>query len=405
MRTNTLITLTWLLLVTHTVVGQILYEPGYVIGEDGQRLEGLIQHRDELRNPSDIRFKETDQSKPRTIEIDAVKAFGIGSNVRFLKAVVEIDRSTHKQHMLNQNPNPEWQEDTVLLQFLIEGDVSLFYFQDRKNTAMFVRQGDAEIKQLIYKPYRDTEDQLRYNTFYRNQLGFLLDCAEMEGKPLDQLRYSKSEMIAYFKAYYACTGSSFQDYTLKPKRDAFNLYITGGYRNASFQSVPFYFRPLQLQKLDFGQDQGLTFGLDFEYILPFNRNRWALFVAPMYHRFSGTAEFDGDVLSADYRALELPLGLRRYYFIHPDHKISLALAYQIAFDAGSKGVDFPSFNQRGLSLGSNGNQWVIGVGYRYKHILSLEGRLQSYRNTQLDYWNWNIRYRAHAEIVLGVGLF
>lgn len=402
---NVTLCFTFLILIFSFAKGQVSYDPGYIVLENGQRLEVWIQNKEKHLTPVAIKYRESAKAKPQELDSKEVKEFGVGTYLRFIKATVRIDRSTHKEHMVGNNRNPEWEENTVFLQLLVEGEASLYYYRDRKNIALFVQKDQGAIDQLIYKPYRDTEAQLRYNTYYRNQLTFLLDCKNMQAKPLEKLLYSKSEMIHYFKAYNACKGVNINDYTQKPKRDFFNMYVVGSYRIAQFQTLSSNPNLPTYRRLDFGRKAIIPLGLDMEYVFPFNRNKWSVFITPVYQRFSGETINDNDPASADYRSVEVPIGIRRYFFLHPDHKIYGALAYQFDVETGSKGVDLPASNQEGLSLEPITYNWMLGAGYRYKHFLSLEGRIQSGRNVRLGYWNWNIIYRSRAEIMLGIGIF
>ncbi|EDP94995.1 outer membrane beta-barrel protein [Kordia algicida OT-1] len=117
-----------------------------------------------------------------------------------------------------------------------------------------------------------------------------------------------------------------------------------------------------------------TFGAELEYVFPFNRNKWSMFIAPNYSSYEGEGSFqDLNVerkFILEYSAIQIPVGFRHYFFINDTSKIFLS---------GEILVDIP------LTTETRGNFTIpeedfrpsagaaFGIGYSYEKY-SIEAR-------------------------------
>lgn len=119
------------------------------------------------------------------------------------------------------------------------------------------------------------------------------------------------------------------NYDEKVKRKSFALKIAPGIHAAKLSvSDPgqYYNVDTEFKKTVF------KIAFEAEYILPFNKGTWSVFVNPGYHTFSATNNFtrnDGfgaigqDIhytADAKYTSIELPLGLRHYFYLNSSSK-------------------------------------------------------------------------------------
>ena len=71
---------------------------------------------------------------------------------------------------------------------------------------------------------------------------------------------------------------------------------------------------------DFGNKTNLRIGIETEFILPFNKNRWSILIEPTYQYFKAekreeVTNVEGGIRDTrvDYQSVDFPVGIR-YYF-------------------------------------------------------------------------------------------
>jgi hypothetical protein len=106
---------------------------------------------------------------------------------------------------------------------------------------------------------------------------------------------------------------------------------------------------------------GYRLGFDTEYILPFKKGQWSIFANPSYQKFDPSKNYtktinspgtvsDGTpvnyTINVDYSYLEIPFGVRRYFFINKSVKIFANVAYAIVLNKSGQIIDFTNSNNR-----------------------------------------------------------
>ena len=89
-----------LLIVTALTFGlssyaQIIFEAGYFIKNNGEKVDCLIKNVDWKNNPTKFQYKRSKDSDSQTATVQDVREFGIGDNTKYQRYTVAIDRSTH----------------------------------------------------------------------------------------------------------------------------------------------------------------------------------------------------------------------------------------------------------------------------------------------------------------------
>ena len=117
----------------------------------------------------------------------------------------------------------------------------------------------------------------------------------------------------FFVKYNECHPEQFVNFTTKQKRDWFNLSIRPGL-NYSSLAVTNSISPSR--NVDFGSKSGFRIGAECELVLSFHKNKWAVLVEPTYQSFEKElTTTDNRDVSANYASIELPVGLRHYFFL------------------------------------------------------------------------------------------
>ena len=163
---------------------------------------------------------------------------------------------------------------------------------------------------------------------------------------------------------------------------------------------------------DFGNKMAARIGIEAEFILPFNKNKWGIIIEPTYQYFKSeqsraTSNISGGFLvsKVDYKSIELPLGVRYYIYFNNQSKLFANLSYVLDFTKNStiKFLRNDGSMLSELEIRARMN-FALGIGYKYKDRYSLEIRYYTKRNILGEYLYWNSDYRT-ISILFGYSLF
>ncbi|PWN68951.1 tRNA modification GTPase [Chryseobacterium phosphatilyticum] len=385
---------------------QIRFEKGYFINNSGERKEVLIKNLDWKNNPVDFEYRTDNSSEIKKENINNVKEFSIDGNRKYIRATVMVDRSSTNLNSMSENRAPDLKEETLFLKYIIEGKAGLLYYEDGNIRRFFYNAEKSEPEQLIYKAYYIDQGSVGYNEDYKKQIAEHLKCGINSGQ-LQNVNYTTKDLTKIFTQYNQCSGDQITDYAKSDtKKNLFHLNIRPGVNFSSFETTHNY--SYESVNTDFGKDTSFRIGLEFEYVLPFNKNKWALFAEPTYQYYKGSKEITENegsyfeykyTATTDYKSIELPLGVRHYFFLDDRSKIFLNAAYVIDFNLSSS----IKFDRNELEV-SSGNNFVFGAGYKYNDKFSAEIRVGTSRTLLRDYVSINSDYKA-ISVILGYTLF
>jgi hypothetical protein len=297
----------------------------------------------------------------------------------------------------------------------LRGKLIFFLYKERKIEKYFFNVDDSNVEQLIFKKYivhLKNKDELRINNHYRQQLFSSLKCQTFKKNRIESLKYKKSSLISIFIDYNNCKNSAVINYEGKrKKRDLFNLTIRPRY----------FFSSLVVQKssdiangsFDFGSQNKLEWGVEMEFILPFYKNEWSIIVEVNNREYIVKDKtFDADFVTygeltgdVSLLSLELPLGIRHYYFLNEDSKIFANLSYIFSLSRDNS-LTFKRKNNSKYKKFSPIylQDFSLGVGYNYKKILSLEMRYNINGDGLWRHNTWSTDYQI-LSVILGITVF
>lgn len=386
---------------------QIIFENGYFINESNNKIECLIKNIDWKNNPTKFEYRLSQNDTVQKASIHTIKEFGINNVSKYIRTKTNIDRSSDQIEEMSSERNPNFREELLFLKVLIEGEASLFLYIDGNLTRLFYKLDDSEINQLVYKKYT-VNDKISENNYFKQQLSQQLKCEEIELNDLERLRYSKRDLEKLFIKYNQCIGSNYISYDPKQKKDLFNLAIRTG---INYSSLEIQNSLTGSRDTDFGGKIGIRFGIETEFILPFNKNKWGIIIEPTYQYYKSeqseeTSSVSGGILvsKVDYKSIELPVGVRHYFYLNDKSKLFTNVSYVFDFVSNST-IEFLRQDNSMLSsleIKSRPNL-AIGIGYKYKDTYGIEMRYGTSRNVLGDYLLWNSDYRT-ISIVIGYSL-
>lgn len=388
---------------------QIIFENGYFINENNQRINCLIENQDWKSNPIGFKYKLDENQNILAADIKTIKEFGVTGQIKFVRALVKIDRSANKMESISKEKNPEFNEEKLFLKVLIEGKATLYLYDEVNLRRFFYKNNDTEIKQLVYKVYSVDNYNLAKNNYFREQLFIDFKCESISQKEYENLAYEKKDLEKFFVKYNKCNDPNFVSYESKEKKDLFNLTIRPRLNNSSLSTNNNMSETFDLK---FDSNTNVSLGIEAEFILPFNKNKWAIIFEPTYQYYKTektketTAFLGGEIFGkVDYKSIELPIGIRHYFFLNNDFKIFANASFVYDFSSNSKikftrndGTEINSFDiKSNAGLG-------FGAGCKLKDKYSIELRYLTARNLLSNYANWSSSFTT-ASLILGYSFF
>lgn len=389
---------TLILFFALTTQAQITYEKGYFINNNNTKTACLIKNLDWKNNPTEFEYKLEETGNSKKQNINDIKEFGVYSISKYKRFTVKMDTSAIHLEELSTLRNPQFKELTIFLKTLIEGKANLYFFQDGNTRKYFFDSDNHSIQELIYKQFRSSYNKFGINELYKLQLSTYLKCDGITKEQIKKINYNKSELIKFFKKYNLCENSEIVNYNANDKkRDLFNLRIRPG---ITYSSLDISNSLKSQHAIDYDSEIGFRFGIEIESILPFNKNKWSIFVEPTYQYYKTSSESNSGLSEVDYSSVEIPLGVRHYFFLKNKSKIFLNAAY--VFDLPiNQDIDFEKTQSLKISTINN---LTVGVGYDYKSKFNIELRYGFTREVLNPYVYWSSNYTS-ASLIFGYTLF
>ena len=391
---------------------QITFEKGYFVNNNGQRTECFIQNSDWENNPTSFGYKlnEADSDK-KTENIMGVSEFGINNETLYKRFTVQIERSQTVTANLQNNKNPDWKTETLFLLAIVTGEANLYSYTEGNVNKYFFNVRQQPIEQLVMIKY-DNGDGIGQNNQFKQQLFNNVKCEKTPEGSFRNMEYNKKSLARHFELFNTCSGSPLKDnvnyLSLEKKREVFALRFTPGIYFSSMSITDpyaYYNASVDLNQTIF------RIAIEAEFFLPINKNSWSFFVNPGYQKFSPSKDYishvnnpgfanDGDEIhfsaEADYAAVEIPVGLRHYFYLNTHSKIFIDAAYVINFSMSDPYItidDNDGLVNAGIALPiSNKNNFTFGIGYGYK---KWSAQIKYYTPKDLtEFASWEAKYSS-----------
>lgn len=393
------------LAITGLLQAQTKFEKGYFVDNSGNRNDVLIKNLDWKNNPTEFEFKTGESSETKKETIANIQEFGVNNGQRYVRKTVLVDTSSDQLNNLSNESKPTFTEKTVFLKYVVDGKADLFYYESPALKKFFFSTDGSDIKQLIYRRYYIETSSIAYNEDYKKQILENLNCG-VNFTEVNKLDYKPGELAKVFLKYNECSNSSAINYNQNyEKRDLFNLTVRPGINFSSYEVSKNYYTVNELDKIE---KASFRIGLEAELILPFNNNKWAVFAEPTFQHYK--AENDVVVYpgqpyqftkarSIDYKSIEIPIGIRYYFFLNDKSKIFINASYNPDFEINST----ISYDSTIFKIASS-STFSFGAGYKYNDKFVVEFRTSTKRDLLQNMPILNAEYRT-SSIILGYTLF
>jgi len=389
-------------LVSGLSYAQIIFEKGYLINDSNQRIECLIKNMEWKNNPTEFQFKPSQDEIAQKISVESAKEFGIGDAIKFISARVKIDRSAEDINGISSESKPIFHEEQLFLRVIIEGNASLYSYVDGNLTRFFYKIDESEIKQLVFESYL-IDGKISQNMSFRQQLVNDLKSQALDRKEFEFLNYNKKELEKIFLKYNESTDYSYTIYDVKKTRDWFNLSLAPGlnYSYSDLQNLLIIGSYLEFEK-----KFSFRFGIETQFILPFNKNKWSVIVETAYQYYNSelTTEADGLaggvlISKAKFQSIQLGAGVRHSFFLNNNSKIFINISYvhDFSFNSSIKQSRIDGYTFSALEI-KPADCFALGAGYQYKNRYGVEMRFYTKRELLDGYLYWSSHIKTFAVI-------
>lgn len=382
---------------------QISFEKGYYINDANQRIDCLIKNMDWINTPTQFEYKLSEHGETKIGTMAYTKEFGVGNTLKYIRSSVNIDRSSESVNELSTNRNPIFKEETLFLKLLVEGEANLYQYDDGNLRRFFYNKENTDIEQLVYKSYKTEEQIIHKNNSFKNQLRKDLKCPTIGYEKLKNLEYNKNNLVDFFIEFNKCSSGNYINYMEKQKKTLFALSLRPG---LNYSSLSTYNEQTSsnFRNVDFGNELAFRFGVEAELIMPFNKNKWSLIAEPTYQYFKSEAEFatqtENQKAKADYKSIEVPVGVRHYFFLNENAKLFVNASYTLDFSTNSV-IEFESGPDFEIKTKSN---LAFGLGYKHYNKYSIEIRYLTSRDILGDYVYRFSEYKTFS-VIFGYSIF
>ena len=358
-----------LLFATISSFSQVKFEKGFIIDMNNNKIECLIKNYDWIGVPDKIEYKLNDNSTILELAAEKINAVQIyETNHYFKRFIFEVD--------VNKDEAEKLQKVNGLLRVLVEGRANLYEYQG--NTYYYQLDGDA-IKRLKFKKFVNNTGKYQEDLSYRVQLFENLKCDEKASQNLRKIKYKNEALSGFFVDYSNCMNAEVENFRKKRTKSEFHLKAFAGINSYSLK------RNLNVVRRTLtAESQGANFliGLELEAVLPFNNKKWSLFVAPIYQSQKEENKKEFDQLFGGYRGtlntknsysyIELPLGVRHYFFLNEKSKLytDVAFGYIFPLSTSEENIFVETHPYPALEFDQNEKKktfYRIGLGYTFNN--------------------------------------
>lgn len=387
---------------------QIMFQKGYFINNNDEKVECLIKNVDWMDNPKEFEYRITDSSEILYGSLANTKEFTIfESKNRYYRATVDIDRSSDIVESLSDVKNPIFNQEQLFLKVILEGKASLFAYEQGSLRRYFYKMANSrDIRQLVFKDYKTSDKKIHVNNQYKQQLWNDLACQTLPRSSFDRLQYKEKALLDLFVKYNQCQEASYEIVYITPKGDLFDLNLRVG---LSYSSLSVSSESFSTLDTEFDAELSPRIGLEAEIIMPFNNNKWSFIAEPTYQLYK-TEKIKPDtnpfapnrIAIVEYESIEFPIGIRYYIFFRQKSKIFINASYIFDFDFSSQVGFVNQASTREIEIMS-GSSLVYGIGYNFNKKCLIEIRYGS-RNILKRDLGWQSNYNVFS-FILGYRLF
>jgi hypothetical protein len=388
----------------NNLYAQIDFEAGYFIDRNGARVNCLIRNLEWKYNPPEFKYKATSDGETLTGTLETIQEFGIFSaRIKYVKASIKVDQSSGDMAYLSASRTPDFKIETIFLKVLVEGKASLYEYSFGNELRFYYSLDTKLFEPLIYKKFYSGGHVLE-NDSYKQQLYNALSCSGISQGKFENIQYRKKDLENIFIQYNKCVQSSLLLYTPTKKKDWLHFSVRPG---LSYQSFKVNNSVNVNKSTSFSSQVGFRLGLEMEFVLPYNKNKWRILFEPTLRNYKAD---DNEVnlnrvAEVKYNSIEMPVGLRHLFYINTTNSffVNALFAYDLPFNSTINFYDASNNVVDDLEIAGRTN-FMVGAGYNWANKFSVELRYSTPRNILGNVVYWRSTHQG-ISVLAGYRLF
>ena len=360
--------------ISSIAFAQTEFREGYIVSNQDTIIDCFIRNAGHEESTMNYEYKLKESERINKIELSRIKEFGIDNELKCIRAFIAIDIS---ENTIPDKKNAilEWEEGHVFLKTLFEGELASLYTYYHEGTSLFYYSvGDNPIEPLVYKKYYignvpvGLQEIIVDNTF-QVQLKENLDCGN--SNDAKKVSYSEKDLAKYFANYHTCKNSEYVQLKSAPAKKGHLLIKPGIIYSKTQLSI----REIEdsSPRIPFANEGNVSFGLELEYIMPFQDYRWSVFTEANYLSYATDKKDLGsdansslyDSYIIDYKSIEIPIGFGINFYANKSNRFYLRAAFAPHFILGSSYITVDASGKEEFSTAS---RFMASAGYSYKNI-------------------------------------
>jgi len=395
--------------------GQIEFKEGYFIDNSDHEVTCYIKDLGWQDNPTEFQYRLQVGGEVLTGKIEKIKEFSAPESFKYVRANVQIDRSSQEINKMSESRSPDFEDKVLFLQVMVEGNATLFSYEERNLIRYFYKVETSSIQQLVYKKYLvrnpdyPLDRKVGENNYYQQQLINDLKCGQITVKQAKTVSYAGRSLKKFFTSYNLCMDSDYKPLASEKRENNIDLSIKAG---ASIASISVSSPTSPNRNAEFDQNVNFRIGAEAEFFLPYKQGKWSILIEPTFQQYSAdetlsvTNITDGILVAkVDYRSVELPVGLRYYSFLSESVKLFANFHIVYDFNEGSTLEYYRSNGDLFESFESlNYLNFGLGGGLKLLETISLECRVYTQRDVNRGPTGPKIPYR-NLSLIFGYTLF
>ncbi|HZY83128.1 MAG TPA: outer membrane beta-barrel protein [Cyclobacteriaceae bacterium] len=369
-----------LFFIVNFTLGQSMV-PGYIVTTKGDTLKGFILDRNNKWSGNSVSFSSSATGSTETYQLGNITTMYLQPyNAMYHARVVEIDKKPIDMNRIEHDAQRRIVTDTVLLELIARGKITLYnYLDENAKRHFFVQKDGGKIEELPYVRYMSNTGRLTEMNFYQGVLqGLTSDCTVKSNPPT---AYEAKSLTRYVNKYNECMGGTVEVNDKKQGPKVVPFVMAGiAFGHAKYDGNEINtLSPSSASNGTYSSTNGLLAGIGVDLVSRRESNRFTPGIQLVFQQTGESRRVlsAGTTYALSFTTVHLGASVK-YYFtngktVNPYVKLGFSGAYvmkskAIRMSASTPQRDFAEYNA--IAFGYAG-----GVGASWKN-LSLEGRYQ-----------------------------
>lgn len=190
------------LFLNYESFAQLYYDAGYIITNDGKRIECFIANEEAIQTQQRVRYKLKKRGKTFYTTYQEIKSFQIYGYPKHEKHVVTFTKTTNQ---IDDNRYFAAKMDTLLLAVLVEGNPSLLSYDIGGITNFFYTTPDGQPPVVLeYSKRLENELLYSYHPFWDQLVKLAGSCPDIDSAMIKRVKYKATDLIPVFKKINTC---------------------------------------------------------------------------------------------------------------------------------------------------------------------------------------------------------